>query len=144
MIEFLTPQVGMAVSRYMELVTLWEACSTCAGFCISLGKKFFTQGVQEIDSDICPAIAAAISQDISPRVIPSYATLLWFGMQVSLLNSLRPLFIVCLIVSYTPPASKILTVRELAIMPLPPYHACADSQRLCDHKDVALQLCCFV
>lgn len=83
MIEFANPPVGMTIAEYMQLVELWTACSTCIGFCISLGKRFFNEGVEEVDSNILPSIASSASEEISPRVIPSYAILFWFALQVS-------------------------------------------------------------
>ena len=62
--------------------SLWQACGSCAGFCISHGNKFFSEGIEEVDNDILPCMAASASEDISPRVIPSYVVLFWFALQV--------------------------------------------------------------
>ena len=62
----------------MELVKLWDQCSSCVGFCISLGEKFFSIGYKEIDDE------SKADGSISPRVIPSYAILFWFVEQVLL------------------------------------------------------------
>ena len=61
MVEFLNPPIGMSVSQYIDLVKLWKVCNSCVGFCISLGKLFFSEGVREVDEE-----------GISPR-----ATIIW-------------------------------------------------------------------
>ena len=85
MVEFQNPPIGMSISQYMELVRLWKACSSCVGFCIALGKKFFDTGVKEVDETILPAFSASTGSGISPRVIPAYAILYWFAVQVSIM-----------------------------------------------------------
>ena len=83
MIEFLNPPVGMSVSQYMEIVRLWKACSSCIGFCINLGELFFSEGVKNVDETILPLFTTCVAKTISPRVLPSYAILYWFSLQVS-------------------------------------------------------------
>ena len=87
MIEFSTPPVATTLGQYRELGKLWEVCSSCAGFCISLGNSFFSEGIEEVDNDILPRMTASASEDISPRVIPSYAILFWFALQVGNVTS---------------------------------------------------------
>lgn len=93
MIEFINPPLGMPISQYMELVKLWKACSSCAGFCIYLGKFFFDHGVKIVDEVILPEFTASAPEGISPRVVPSYAMLYWFALQVGMTNSLHCVFI---------------------------------------------------
>ena len=85
MVEFTEPPLQMTIAEYMGLVELWTACSSCAGLCISLGKKFFHQGVEEVDQMILPEFLSDVTGSISPRVVPSYSVLYWFAHQVSFL-----------------------------------------------------------
>lgn len=81
MMKFSQPPVSLKLSQYMELVLLWKDCGKCAGFCVSLGKKFLSEGVNEVDENTVPAFAK-VAVNISPRVILSYAILHWFTVQV--------------------------------------------------------------
>ena len=80
MIEFSNPPLALSISQYMELVELWNACSQCTGFCISLGKLFFSKGVEQIDGRILPKFIACAQKSTSPRVIPSYAIVCTTGI----------------------------------------------------------------
>lgn len=82
MVKFRTPPVGMLLSEYMELSDLMQTCSSCSGFCISLGRKFFEEGIKEVDTRITPELSAALEDGVSPRVLPSYSILFWFALQV--------------------------------------------------------------
>lgn len=82
MIEFTTPALSLSLSEYIELGELWENCLTCVGFCISLGEKFFIDGIREIDEIIRPNLSSHANSNVSPRVIPSYFILYWFCLQV--------------------------------------------------------------
>ena len=61
MIEFQEPPLQM------DLAEVRKACSSCVGFCIALGAKFFNSGVKDVDDVILPV-----------RVFPGYAILFWF------------------------------------------------------------------
>ncbi len=67
----------------MDIVQLWKNCSSCVGFCVSLGKTFLETGVREIDEVILPHLAALANDLVVPRVLPSYAILYWFSLEVS-------------------------------------------------------------
>ncbi len=84
MIEFSEPPVQLTLSDYMKLVDLWKTAGSCAGFCIRLGKLFFTEGVLEVDNEILPLLSNSIdnSNTLSPRVLPSYSILYWFAKKV--------------------------------------------------------------
>ena len=86
MIQFQDPPVGMPISQYMELVKIWKACSSCTGFCIKLGQLFFTEGVKNVDEAILPLFTTSAAKSISPRVLPSYAILYWFSLQVNMIH----------------------------------------------------------
>ena len=59
---------------------MWEACSPCAGFCVSLGERFFSLGYREVDANVLPALEAKASDGVIPRVLPSYAFHLRFAI----------------------------------------------------------------
>lgn len=84
MIEFKDPPIQLSLQDYMELVELWKSAGSCAGFCISLGHQFFSEGVVEVDGSIMPTLSAAAASNVSLRVLPSYATLFWFACKVSI------------------------------------------------------------
>ena len=66
----------------MRLVEIWDRCSSCVGFCIGLGARFFDVGYKEIDDVLVPLLESKADESISPRVFPSYAILLWFTNEV--------------------------------------------------------------
>ena len=82
MIEFSLPAISFTLNDYMELVELWESCGSCIGFCVSLGEKFFSAGIQEIDDDILPRISGQAGPGVVSRVLPSYSILYWYSTQV--------------------------------------------------------------
>lgn len=82
MIEFSSPPLSLSLTEYMELAELWDGCCPCAGFCVSLGEKFFSSGVQEIDKEVLPKLSAKAAAGVVPRVLPSYSILFWFSHQV--------------------------------------------------------------
>ena len=79
MIEFLSPPLSFSLT---ELAELWEGCTSCAGFAVSLGKRFFSSGIQEVDTEILPKLSSAAAVGVIPRVLPSYSILYWFSKQV--------------------------------------------------------------
>ena len=66
----------------MELAKLFESCSTCAGFCVSLGQKLFSEGIKEIDQEIAPKFSSAVGTSVLSRVTLSYSILYWFCAMV--------------------------------------------------------------
>ena len=82
MMEFSPPALSLGLTDYMELAETWEGCTTCVGFCVSLGQKFFSSGIKEVDKTILPHLTALAGSDVHPRVLPSYSTLYWFSLQV--------------------------------------------------------------
>lgn len=82
MIHFRAPQIRMTLSNYMEIVNLQEKAGNCVGFLISLGEEFFMSGVSEVDNDILPTLVDKAGSNVNPRVVPSYAMLLWFTLKV--------------------------------------------------------------
>lgn len=84
MIKFASPPLSLSLSEYMELSDQWESCSPCTGFCVALGKEFFSTGIQQVDEEILPTLRAKASADVLPRVLPTYSILYWFSSQVKL------------------------------------------------------------
>ena len=72
----------MKTSQHMRLVELWDQCSSCVGFCVGLGAKFFSVGYEEIDDVLVPILESKADSSIAPRVFPSYAILVWFADKV--------------------------------------------------------------
>lgn len=61
---------------------IMKQASSGVGTIISLGKAFTEQGIREINQDLIPFVKEALGDAILPRVVPSYAMLLWFTLQV--------------------------------------------------------------
>ena len=81
MIPFKPPEVSMSISEYMEIVEAQNEAGAAVGFFVGLGRRFFSSGVTTVDGDIIPALTER-AQGVCPRVIPSYAILLWFTLEV--------------------------------------------------------------
>lgn len=79
MIEFAAPQVS--TTDYTKLPELMKDATSCIGFSISLGERFLTSGITDIDTVIFPKLRGLLPQGVWPRVVPGYATL-WFMEQV--------------------------------------------------------------
>ena len=77
LIEFQDPPVSISTSQHIggDVEEVW---STCIGFCIGLGDKFFHTGIAEL----VKMLESNANNSISPRVLPAYATLLWFAQEV--------------------------------------------------------------
>ena len=82
MIEFRDPPLQVGLCTFMKLAQMWKACSSCAGYCIGLGEKFFSTGVKDVDEQVLPELSSNSAEGISPRVLPGYAILYWFAKQV--------------------------------------------------------------
>ena len=61
-----------------------ESAPKCIGFSISLGKTFVEEGMSDIDHKIFPKLKKMLPGGVWPRVVPGYATLLWFTEKVGL------------------------------------------------------------
>ena len=66
----------------MDIVKRQKQAGKCIGFCIKLGKEFFSTGVSQVDNELLPMLIDKAPPGVSPRLIPSYATLLWFTLKV--------------------------------------------------------------
>ena len=82
MIEFSLPQLDPSVTEYTNLPALMENSVKSIGFLISLGKRFVTSGITEIDEVLTPRLKMMLPKGIWPRIVPGYALLLWFAYQV--------------------------------------------------------------
>ena len=87
MIPFKLPQLSLSLTQYMEIAKLQGCASSCAGLLIGLGNKFFSSGIAEVDHSIIPIITERAPSGINSRVVPSYAILLWFTLEVNLYHS---------------------------------------------------------
>ena len=82
MLEFSEPPLEMGITSYMDLAQLWKSCSSCAGFCIELGSRFFQSGCVEVNDVILKQLSSKAARGLSPRVIPAYAIVFWFAREV--------------------------------------------------------------
>ena len=89
MIHFSAPAINMKMAEYMHLAELWKACSSCAGMCCAMGKRFFEEGIFEVDNTICPLLEEKAPAPISTsnRLLQANSTLFWFAQQVCLLTT---------------------------------------------------------
>ena len=71
------------VLGFARLHQLMPAASSAIGEVMALGDKFFTEGMAELDEVILPQLHCQLPPTVLPRVIPAYATLVWFTKEVS-------------------------------------------------------------
>lgn len=83
LIGFHPPQVDPTTTQYCSLPQLMNQAKSAIGFMISLGKKFSETGISEIDMYIKPKLKSMLPNGVWPRVIPGYASLIWFTYEVS-------------------------------------------------------------
>lgn len=88
MIKFMDPPIAVGLTTYAELVELLPSCSSAVGFCISVGSKFFREGMSDIDNTILPLLKSNSNVSVSPRVLSSYSILVWFTEQVGSHNKI--------------------------------------------------------
>lgn len=69
-------------THYYPAYALGTALSSCVGYCIQLGERFFGEGLLEVNDILTPMLQSQARKGISPRVIVSYANLLWFAQEV--------------------------------------------------------------
>lgn len=81
MIPFKLPQLNLTLNDYMEIVDSQNMLSSSVGYIIGLGKEFFAEGTTEVDNKLIPMLTEDCI--VNPRVVPSYAMLLWFAIKVS-------------------------------------------------------------
>lgn len=83
MIEFALPARSLDLAEYVALGDMWEKCSSCVGFCVALGEKFFISGIEEVDKGILPAMRSIVGDKVTPRAVPYYSILYWFAKEVN-------------------------------------------------------------
>ena len=76
------------MTQYTQLPLLLQKSSSAIAALVGLGKKFVESGISEMDNDLLPELRSLIGEETIPRVLPSYAILLWFTIEV---NSLQVL-----------------------------------------------------
>ena len=69
--------------EYAKLPALIEKSSSAVGFIISLGARFIEEGIAGMDGDLLPKLRRLLDGRAIPRVLPSYAIMLWFTFEVS-------------------------------------------------------------
>lgn len=91
----------MTVGGFIDLADDWDKSSSAASWCVNIGCKFFSDGVNDVDLSIRPNILSLASQRIPNRVITSYSILYWFALEVCIIIlCLQLLVIYKLFVSY--------------------------------------------
>ena len=71
------------MQSYSELPNLLARATSGVGLLISLGKAFTTRGISEMDTNIVPKLRVSLGGlGVIPRVLPSYALLFWFTLEV--------------------------------------------------------------
>lgn len=94
----------MSGVEYTTLPLLLKEGTRAMGTVIGLGKKFVLSGIKEMDEKLLPQLRSIVGQDTMPRVLPSYAMLLWFTIEVYM----------CVHVRY--PSNHILCARIIFIL----------------------------
>lgn len=104
MLNFNFPAIGDdpsddELNMFSSLASLMDKVSSCVGVVIEIGNDLKTKGFEEVQTDYIPIVKEALTTNVHPRIILSYATLLWFTDSVSC----SILYVVCVnIVSLTP------------------------------------------
>ena len=81
-IEFKPPALSMSVSDYLEIVESQKEASRSIGIAVKLGNEFFDSGIKDIDGSLLPLLKEKADVNVIPRVLPSYAIMLWFSIKV--------------------------------------------------------------
>ena len=77
------------MQSYSELTNLLARATSGVGLLISLGQAFTTRGISEMDTNIVPKLRVSLGGlGVIPRVLPSYALLFWFTLEVHNNNQL--------------------------------------------------------
>ncbi len=82
MIEFASPCLDIPLVEYTKFPDLLSKASSAVAFVIGLGKRFVEDGIRELDETILPELKRDIGELAIPRVLPSYAILMWFTLEV--------------------------------------------------------------
>ena len=85
------PNDKVCLARVVHaIVTIHGACSAvgqsylvCRVYSVAVGAQFFPTGIANVDQDIVPFLNRNLNGRVTPRVLPSYAILYWFSLQVS-------------------------------------------------------------
>lgn len=86
LINFSLPEIGDEQTEgellaWQELEGTWGAASSCVGFLISLGAILEKDGFDEIRDTFVPRVQLVLP-GVFPRIVPGYATLMWFTSKV--------------------------------------------------------------
>ena len=66
MIEFSLPARSLDLAEYVALGDMWEECSSCVGFYVALGERFFKSGIEEVDTAILPTMRSIVGDKVTP------------------------------------------------------------------------------
>ena len=72
----------MSVSDYLEIVESQKEASRSIGIAVKLGNEFFDSGIKDINGSLLPLLKEKADVNVIPRVLPSYAIMLWFSIKV--------------------------------------------------------------
>lgn len=89
LIEFFQPHLDASIEEYALLPALMRRGSAAVGAVLRLGKLFIESGIADINQYFVPVVKNALGGDALPRVVPSYALLLWFTLQVSVTSQVE-------------------------------------------------------
>lgn len=73
------------MTDYAKLPNLIENSSRSVGHFITLGHKFLEVGIKEMDDVILLRLRSDLKSSAIPRVLPSYAILIWFTLEVMII-----------------------------------------------------------
>ena len=73
---------------YADLPILIKKSSSSVGHFIALGRKFLDVGIRNMDDVILPKLPSLLGSGVIPHCLPSYAILVWFTLEVSIINYL--------------------------------------------------------
>ena len=80
MIEFHSPALSLSLTGYMEMAELWEQCSSCAGFAVSLGERFFHMESGRLTQKYF--LCFRLKQQAMSSPVSSHLTRYYFGFHV--------------------------------------------------------------
>lgn len=84
LIEFTSPCLNVSLLEYTKFSDLLDRALNAVAFAIGLGQRFIEAGIYEMDKDILPELKEVMGDLVLPRVLPSYAILTWFTLEVSI------------------------------------------------------------
>ena len=86
LINFSLPEIGddAELEAWKDLQTSWDKAGSCVGYIVSLEQMLQCEGFKEINVKYVPKVKKSLKGCL-PRVLPGYATLMWFTEKVKLI-----------------------------------------------------------